>query len=134
MTIINIQSDVFHQVKPHKLAYLEEAIKTGTRYAQYKFGTATVNESPKPKVIWAAHYLNFSNLEVYSLLKKATGIVENTEEYAAYLLERTFGDQKSRKYSTPPGTVRFYSQDLICFYNGKTWRKIKLETVQVPRT
>ena len=132
MTIINIQSDVFHQVKPHQLPVLEEAMQTATRYAPYKFRTITVPDQPRPKVIWAAHYLKFSNLEVYSLLKKAVKIVESTEEYASYLLERTFGDESSKKYSTPPGTVRFYSQDLICFYNGKTWRKIKPEAIQVP--
>jgi len=129
MTVINVQSDIFHQVKPHQLSQLEEAMQTATRYAPYRFRSITVEEVPRPKVIWAAHYLRFSNLEVYSLLKKAVSIVESTEEYASYMLERTFGDGSSKKYSTPPGTVRFYSQDLICFYNGKTWRKIKPETI-----
>ena len=129
MTTINIQSDIFYQVKPHQLATLEELMETATRYAPYRFKTITIPEAPRPKVIWAAHILSFSNLEVYTLLKKAVRVVESTEEYANYLLERTFGENTSKKYSTPPGTVRFYSQDLICFYNGKTWRKIKPEAI-----
>lgn len=129
MITVNVQSDVFLQVKPDQLSHLEELMQTATRFAPYKFRTVTVPDAPRRKVIWAAHYLNFSNLEVYSLLKKAVKIVENTEEYATYLLERTFGDGTNRKYSTPPGTVRFFSQDLICFYNGKTWRKLKPEAI-----
>lgn len=130
MITVNVQSDIFLQVKPDRLGYLEELMQTATRFAPYKFRTIpTVQEAPRSKVIWAAHHINFSNLEVYSLLKKAVKIVENTEEYANYLLERTFGDGASKKYSTPPGTVRFFSQDLICFYNGKTWRKLKPEAI-----
>ncbi len=129
MITVNVQSDVFCQVKPSKILELKEIVQTATRYAPYKFRSVTVPAAPAPKVIWAAHFLTFSNLEVYLLLQKALKIVENTEEYANYLLEETFNGGNSRKYSTPPGTVRFYSQDLICFYNGKTWRKIKPETV-----
>ena len=45
------------------------------------------------------------------LLEKSISIVENTEEYTEYLL--------------PPGTIRIFSQNLYCFFNGRYWRKLK---------
>lgn len=61
---------------------------------------------------------------VYNLLKKAIKIVENTEEYTEYLLLNTF-DDKNKYTKIPPGTVRVYQKNLVSFYNGRTWRKLK---------
>ncbi len=122
---VNIQSDIFQQVKPSKLSELTTKLEMGAKHSPYPFRTPTVPGSPVPSEIWAAHWLRFTNLEVHELLNKAVGIVKDTEEYAEYLLIETFDDSKDKRYSTPPGTVRFYAQDLICFYTGKTWRKIK---------
>lgn len=125
---VNIQSDVFYQVKPIHLSQLEELIETGSKHAKCKFTSKETVQyfSEKTDEMWAAHCLNLSNLQVYNLLSKAMRIVQDTEEYTSYLLNKTFGEEKNRSYSTPPGTIRVYSEDLICFYNGKTWRKIKL--------
>jgi hypothetical protein len=120
-----IRSDIFSQVKPSKLPQLEELVSTGTKYAPYTFFGKTVPEPPRSQEVWAIHKMTFNNLEVCNLLKKAINIVKDTEEYTSYLLNETFGS-KTKPYSVPPGTLRFYSQDLICFYNGKTWRKITL--------
>lgn len=123
---INIQSDIFHQIKPSKLSELQELVDSGSRHAMCKFiRTVTVPHPPAPPEIWAAHYLRFTNQQVYDLLTKAVNIVKDTEEYVTYQLNEAFGDGKNKHYSTPPGTVRIYAQDLICFYNGKTWRKLK---------
>ena len=63
-------------------------------------------------------------ISVLSLLQKAVGIVENTEEYTEYLLYDTFSD-KDAYNKVPPGTIRIFSPNLICFFNGRTWRKLK---------
>ena len=50
--------------------------------------------------------------------------VENKEEYTEYLLLNTFGDKSSYK-KIPPGTIRIFSKNLFCFFNGRYWRKLK---------
>ena len=123
---INVQSDIFHQIKPSKLPELQELIKSGSKHSLWSMiRTVTVSTPSVPDEIWAVHYLRFTNQQIYDLLTKALGIVKDTEEYFTYQLNQTFVDNKDKNYSTPPGTVRIYDHDLICFYNGKTWRKLK---------
>ena len=126
--IVNIQSDVFAQVKPASLQGLKELVKSGSRHGKFKFSgsnlyTPTASEAGGH---WAAQYLNFTNQQVHDLLSKSVSIVESTEEYTLHMLNEAFNDGKDqKKYSTPPGTLRIYAKDLICFYNGKTWRALK---------
>jgi hypothetical protein len=126
--IVNIQSDVFAQVKPASLQRLKELVKSGSRHSKFKFNgsnlyTPTASETVE---IWAVQYLNFTNQQVHDLLSKSVSIVESTEEYTLHMLNEAFNDGKGqKKYSTPPGTLRIYAKDLICFYNGKTWRALK---------
>jgi len=108
----NIQSDTYIQIKSSKLAEIKALIEEGGKYSPFKSSKNTK--------------IKITNQEAYELLRKAINIVKDTEEYVAYLLDDAFGDGKDKKYSTPPGTVRFYAKDLICFYTGKTWRKITL--------
>lgn len=126
---VNVQSDIFYQIKPSNLLELKSLVEGGSKHAKCNLTSKTLRVvvgRPRPDEVWAAHYLNFSNLQVYNLLCKALRIVENTEEYTSYLLNQAFNTEKKKSYSTPPGSVRVYSEDLICFYNGKTWRKIEL--------
>lgn len=122
---INVQSDVFHQIKPSKLPELYDLVNSGSKHSMCSLiRTVTVPNPPCPGVIWAAHYLRFTNQQVYDMLVKAINIVKDTEEYFSHQLNDTFNDGKHKHYTTPPGTVRIYDRDLICFYNGKTWRKL----------
>lgn len=134
---INIRSDLFHQIKPSRLPRLQELIEGGSRHSLCNLigvGSSSSFPSSSPRSadptnsgeVWAAHYLTFTNQQVYNLLTKALSIVGDSEEHIAYQLNQTFGDNKNKNYSTPPGTVRIYDHDLICFYNGKTWRKLQL--------
>jgi hypothetical protein len=61
---------------------------------------------------------------ILEYLKKAVKIVENTDSYTEYLLFETFGNKKLYN-KTPPGTIRVYAKSLICFWNGRNWRKLK---------
>lgn len=72
--------------------------------------------------------LRFTNYDVFRLLSKSISMVRNTEEYTRYLLEETFSTDPSQPHrkQTPPGTVRFYAKDLICYYTGKTWKKLEV--------
>ena len=120
---IVVSSDQYHQIKPHHRFKIEEKIAKAGKFAPYFNKKLEYSESP---VLPAYTCITFSNIEVLFMLKKAVQIVSDTEAYTEYLLEQNFGESKAGFLYTPPGTVRIYSQNLICFYNGKTWRKLKL--------
>ena len=125
-----IQSDFYAQVKPKRIHELRNLVESPDRLSFYNFSGSTSKGEPRfyqdlnQMVFRAVDLIRFTNQEVYSLLTKSIGIVENTTEYTEYLLNETFGNAKFM--ISPPGTLRFYSQELICFYNAKTWRKITL--------
>lgn len=119
---IVVSSDQYHQIKPHHRAKIEEKIAIAGKYAPYLSQKLIYSED---LTLPAYTCITFSNIEVLSILEKAVQIVSNTEAYTEYLLEQNFGEGKSGFLYIPPGTVRIYSQNLICFYNGKTWRKLK---------
>ena len=131
---IVIRSDIFAQIKPKKLIELRELADSPDKHSYYQFKNNVSNGygydfDCKESVLYAAKALRFTNMEVFMFLDKAIKIVENTEQYTEYLLNEAFGEQKF--IINPPGTVRFYSQDLICFYNGKTWRKLSKSALHI---
>ena len=130
MTLIRTQSDVYYQIKPSKLQELKMLLEASKGSSLYDFGNRNFGNRfmvpQEPHTIWSTYTIRFTNAQIYKLLKKSIGIIENTEEYAEYLLNSVFVEEKSKNYSLPPGTLRLYSQELVCFYNGKTWRKISL--------
>ena len=131
---IVIRSDIFAQIKPKKLIELRELADSPDKHSYYQFNNNVSNGYEydfdcKESVLYAAKILRFTNMEVFMFLDKAIKIVENTEQYTEYLLNDTFGEQKF--IINPPGTVRFYSQDLICFYNGKSWRKLDKPVIYI---
>lgn len=118
-----IASDSFVQLKPARLTELEMLIELGAGHSPcslVKYPPFEHTSSDIP----AIYLLSFTNLQAYNLLLKAENIVKNTEEFVSYQLEKLFSG-KEVHYSVPPGTVRIFAQDLICFYNGKNWRKIE---------
>jgi len=102
-----IRSDKYLEFRPHHLPFVEKRIEKMGKF----------------------HYPFEKNIKVplvviKDLLEKSMSIVESTEEYTEYLLLNTFGDKSSYK-KTPPGTIRIYSRKLYCFFNGRSWRKLK---------
>lgn len=129
------RSDIYAQIKPKHIFDLKELANSSNKHSYYQFygniskGYASYDLDLQECVKNSAHMLRFTNLEVYQILEKAIKIVENTEQYTEYLLSQTFGEPKF--IINPPGTVRFYSQDLICFYTGKNWRKIDKPIIHI---
>ncbi len=112
-------SDIFIQVKPKTLDSLKEKVDNASKYAIYP--------PPVFHEKYVLYYTRFTNQEVYNFLSKAVNIIKNTEEHMAYTLETLFcSNKQSKPYAVPPGTIRIFSKDLVCFYNGKTWRKLSL--------
>lgn len=129
-----IRSDIYAQIKPKKIIELRELVNSPDKHSYYPFKNYVSNGygydlDLNEQVLYAAKALRFTNTEVFAFLEKSIKIVENTEQYTEYLLNDTFGEQKF--IINPPGTVRFYSQDLICFYNGKSWRKLDKPVVHI---
>ena len=131
MSTFAVQSDVFYQVRPSEVKNLE-ALEGSSMNSLYSFSqsrkvfSSITGDWFSSSVLLGVHTLKITNLQMLTLLKKAIGAVEHTEEYAGYMLEKLFIEDETKRYSIPPGTIRLYSNDLICFYNGKVWRKIKL--------
>ena len=129
MSTFYVQSDVFYQVRPSEVKLLE-GLEGGERDSLYGFTQsrkALPSAMPRAQyTLLGVHTIKITNRQMLTLLRKAIGAVEHTEEYAGYMLEKLFAEDETKRYSNPPGTIRLYSNDLICFYNGKVWRKIKL--------
>lgn len=115
---LGIQSDIYIQIKSSRLEEIKKLVEDGSKHLPFRPNKTTRLDS-------AVHHLKITNGQAYDILCKAIKIVQDTEEYTAYLLNNMFGDEKNKQSGPPPGTVRFYAKDLICFYTGKTWRKIK---------
>jgi len=129
-----VRSDIYAQIKPKKIIELRELANSPDKHSYYPFKNHISNGCAydldlNEQVLYAAKALRFTNTEVFAFLEKSIKIVENTEQYTEYLLNDTFGEQKF--IINPPGTVRFYSQDLICFYNGKSWRKLDKPVIYI---
>lgn len=125
--LVFVNSDYYAQIRPESLGHIKEQANSPNKAAFYPFtkNSPTAHDfHPKAEQIQvsALHYIRYTYLDVFNIMTKAINIVESTEEFVEYSLLKTFSDKK--QYGTPPGSVRFYSQDLICFFNGKNWRKL----------
>lgn len=121
---LQVQSDKFHQLKPHQQHQIEQKIEKSGKFAPFYSPSQNALLPIAPDDL-AYYHISLTNIEVLELLKKAIKIVSDTEQYISYQLENTFGENKTKWSQIPPGTIRIYSQDLICFYNGHSWRKLK---------
>jgi hypothetical protein len=132
-----ISSDISQEIRPSSLPILKSMIERHGGNSLYPFKTErdgryrvkyqSMGVDVDGDVIeyLEAYRLNFTLSQVLHLLEKAMIIVSNTEEGIAYTLDKLFVNDKSGKsYRIPPGTLKFFSQNHICFYTGKNWRKI----------
>lgn len=131
-----ICSDIFQQVKPDCIDSLKSRVESCGDNSLYPFSRGPYQvpllkdmhrgSNPNEIAVQVVEGYNicFTNKQVLNLLEKAMQIVSNTEEGLHYTLKKLFLTPTKADYSTPPGTLRFYSQRHICFYTGKNWRKI----------
>lgn len=68
--------------------------------------------------------LTFS--DAVRLIEKANQLALKTESGMKHFLEKNFteGEEKQPSYFTAPGTIRIFSNELMCYYDGKNWRKL----------
>ena len=83
-----------------------------------------------PKTISELQFVSFSKDRIDRLVEKVKKLVLDTPEGAQYELEKLFlpGDKRQRKYwGPPPGVIRVFSNELISYYTGKSWKKVTLD-------
>ncbi len=132
-----VSSDIYQQVRSDSLDNIKNRVESCGENSLYPFKNdyqkfhPHINDMHKgsnPEEIKIAvlegYNLNYTNKQILNLLQKAIQITANTEEGVKFTLEKLFLADQNRKFSIPPGTLRFYSQNHICFWTGKNWRKI----------
>lgn len=86
----------------------------------------------KVRVICQSTSLTSSDLIL--LIERINNILLHTEEGMSQALDRCFSDQAPSRgrRGIPLGTLRVYSDELMCFWDGKNWRKITLAEAKRP--
>ena len=76
--------------------------------------------------IYSIDTVKISLKSLVSTLKRIEKLVMNTEAGVEYKINSLFEDKSGKKpnWSTRPGTLRIFSQNLASYYDGKRWRKI----------
>ena len=73
-------------------------------------------------------FVKIRNSDLVEILKKVEKYVTSSGEDIEYKLRKMFEEGgKKRWLGVKPGTVRIYSNELISYYTGKSWRKIKVK-------
>jgi hypothetical protein len=72
-------------------------------------------------------YSRITNSDAVEILKKVEEYVLPSAEYMEYTLRDMFEHKSNRGWlGIKPGTVRIFSRELMCYYTGKSWKKIEL--------
>ena len=76
--------------------------------------------------MYSVDTVKISIKSLYSTLERIEKLVMNTEAGVEYKINSLFEDKSGKKpnWSTRPGTLRIFSQNLASYYDGKRWRKI----------
>ena len=70
--------------------------------------------------------IRIKNSDMVKILKKVEKYVTSSGEDMEYKLKSMFEEENKKRWlGIKPGTVRIFSNELICYYTGKNWRKIK---------
>lgn len=70
--------------------------------------------------------IKITYLEALNLLDRANALVLETDEGIRSAINKII--DTDTKGGMQPGTLRFFSNDLICYYTGKSWKKIERKT------
>lgn len=144
-----ISSEVYLTVRPESKNILEEITKKynkwisldtyvgnqifkyscGTSYGMHSCFCGNIREGLNKKygvlVTYMPAYLaiKISYREVLDLLNRANELILETEEGIRSAINKIIDTDTKR--GIQPGTLRLFSNDLICYYTGKNWKKIE---------
>ena len=81
-----------------------------------------------PEYLSSLSFVKIKNSDVVKILKKVEKYVTSSGEDMEYKLKSMFEEgNKKRWLGIKPGTVRIFSNELICYYTGKNWRKFRIK-------
>lgn len=118
-------SDLFREFRISEIPRIREAAKAS--YAMMPLKAWRYREPLPAGKIYAIDITKISLKSLTSTLERIEKMVMNTEEGMEYKINSLFRDQSvinTSPWSTRPGTLRIFSQNLASYYDGKNWRKI----------
>lgn len=118
-------SDLFREFRISEIPRIREAAKAS--YALMPPKSWRYREPLPDGKIYAIDITKISLKSLTSTLERIEKMVMNTEEGMEYKINSLFRDQSVKNtapWSTRPGTLRIFSQNLASYYDGKSWRKI----------
>ncbi len=120
-------SDLFREFRISELPRIREAAKDTLTLMPLK---SWKYREPLPAgKIYAIDLTRISLKSLANTLERIEKMVINTEAGVEYKINSLFKDQSSKNsapWSTRPGTLRVFSQNLASFYDGKSWRPISI--------
>lgn len=78
---------------------------------------------------FSLNQISITNRQVYLTMDKIEKIILSSAEGMEWTMSRLFTPVEysaKRPRGPQPGTLRIYSNELVCFFNGRNWRKIKI--------
>lgn len=117
-------SDLFREFRISEIPRIREAAKGTLMQVPPKHWLC---REPLPSGhMYSIDITKISLKSLTSTLERIEKMVMNTEEGMKYKINSLFEDKSGKKpnWSTRPGTLRIFSQNLASYYDGKNWRKI----------
>jgi hypothetical protein len=70
--------------------------------------------------------INYTVNDVSQMLEIVDEKLFNSKSGMAYKLEKMFGEKnKNKAYGPEPGTIRIFAQNRLCYYDGKSWLRLR---------
>lgn len=83
----------------------------------------------KGPYVFSLNTISITNRQVYLTMDKIEKIILSSPEGMEWTMSKLFTPvefYEKRPRGPQPGTLRIYSNELVCFFNGRNWRKIKI--------
>lgn len=120
-------SDLFREFRLSELPRIRDAAGDGCALLPLK---SWKYREPLPKGrIYAIDIVKINLKDLANTLERIEKMVMNTDAGVEYKINSLFRDKsvkRSAPWSTSPGTLRVFSPELACYYDGKNWRKISV--------
>lgn len=102
----------------------EECVDSiGCKISRYN---ACVYQEKIGNIIYQTKKIGLTAEQIINIRSEVCRIVEKLHSYSEYetekQLSKLFG-HKRKVYGPPPKTIKIFSDDLICYYNGEDWVK-----------
>ena len=114
-----VSSDEYFEVKLNELELYSSLDPSSCMNLSFK-------RLSSPESLSSLSLIKIKNSDIVKILKKVEKYVTSSGEDMEYKLKSMFEEENKKRWlGIKPGTVRIFSNELICYYTGKNWRKIK---------